>query len=120
MVQTHTFRAPSQTERGILSRLIEADFPGRDQLEEQLANAIVRSIDEDGSLEIKADSGPSANVIKRVPVEAEAADSDGVPIQYLLHVVDGRAIELDVWKGDGTPIKRPPEPKDLRVIVLPS
>lgn len=120
MVQTHTFRAPSETERGILSRLTEVEFPGRDELKEQLAGAVVRPIDDYGSLEIKAESGPAAEVAKRVPVEAEAADSDSIPVHFLLHVVEGRAIELDVYKADGTPIRRPPEPSNLRVVVLPS
>jgi hypothetical protein len=120
MVQTRTFRAPSKTERAIFSRLLEAEFPGRDELREQLADAVVRTIDEYGSLEIKAEAGPSADVTKRVPVEAEAEDSDGVPVYYLLHVLNGRAIELDAYKADGASIQRPPEPRDLQVIVLPN
>lgn len=99
---------------------MEADFPGRDELKEQLTGAVVRPIDESGSLEIKAESGPAAEVAKRVPVEAESPDSDGIAVHFLLHVVNGRAVELDVYKDDGTPIKRAPEPNDLRVIVLQS
>jgi len=34
-------------------------------------------------------------------------------------VLDGRAAELDVYKDDGTSVKRSPNPNDLRVIVLP-
>jgi len=119
MVQTHTFRAPSKTEREILRRLMEVEFPGRDELKQQLADAVVRPIDDEGSFEIKAESGPPAAVAKRVPVEAELPDSDGIAVHYLLHVLDGRAAELDVYKDDGTSVKRSPNPNDLRVIVLP-
>lgn len=120
MVQTQTFRPPSEIERRILSRLMEATFPGRDELSEQLADAVVRPIDDYGSLEIKAESGPSAAVAKRVPVEAEVPDSDGIAVHYLLHVLDGRAIELDIYKDDGSPIQRALEPNKLRVLVLPT
>jgi len=120
MVQTQVFRVPSESELNVFARLLEVAFPGRDELKEQLANSVVRPIDEYGSLEIKTQSESSADVVKTVPVEAETKDSDGIAVHYLLHVRDGRAIELDVFKDDGSPLKRPPSPGDLRVVVLPA
>jgi len=98
---------------------MEAEFPGREEVKKQLGHAVVRTIDDYGSLEIKGEAGSAADVSKTVPVEAEAPDSDGVPVYYLLHVADGRAVELEVYKADLTDIKRSPEPNDLSVIVLP-
>lgn len=46
-----------------------------------------------------------APVQQRVPVEAIAYDVDKVPIEVLLHVVDGKVRELEVIKADGSNIK---------------
>jgi hypothetical protein len=43
-----------------------------------------------------------------VPVEAVAPDSDGVPVHFLLHVVDGLAREVEVFREDSAPIRRLP------------
>ena len=83
-----------------------------------MSKAQVRRIDADGSLEISVPEGPRAEVIRRVPVEAEAVDSDGVPIHVLLHVVDGLLHELELFREDSRPVRRPPAPEDLRVLVL--
>jgi hypothetical protein len=41
----------------------------------------------------------------RIPVEAQAVDADGVPIDVLLHVVDGVIKELEIYRVDGCPIQ---------------
>jgi hypothetical protein len=51
-------------------------------------------------------------------VEAEAEDVDGVPIHLLLHVVDGMARELELFREDGKTVQRQPSPQDLRLLVL--
>jgi hypothetical protein len=68
----------------------------------------------------RGDSGNRAAVKKRIPVEAEGLDEDGITVHFLLHVVDGFATELEVYKDDGSLIKRRPSPNDLKVIVLPA
>jgi hypothetical protein len=37
-----------------------------------------------------------------------------------LHVRKGRAYELQIYKVDGSPIKREPAPEDMQVIHLPA
>lgn len=98
--------------------LLGADFPGNTALREQLSKARVRRIDEDGSLEISVEETPRAQVVGRVPVEAETEDIDGVPIHVSLHVVDGLMNELEFYREDSLPVKRPPAPEELRVLVL--
>ena len=71
-----------------------------------------RIIDEDGSLELCAETGNKAQVITRVPVEAWAADTDGINVNFLLHVVDGVVKELEIYKSDSTPIIRMPPPSE--------
>jgi hypothetical protein len=66
---------------------LEADFSGRDELVPLLRNVIVRTIDEDDGLELKSRVQGKAPVMKRIPVEAEGKDEDGVMIHMLLHVV---------------------------------
>jgi hypothetical protein len=58
-------------------------------------------------------------VVKRIPVEAEGKDEDGVVIHMLLRVVDGRPIELEFFREDGATIKRMPAPSGFELIVLP-
>jgi hypothetical protein len=70
-------------------------------------------------LELRSQIEGKSPVIKRVPVEAEAKDEDGAVIHMLLHVVDGRPVELELFKEDGTTVRRMPSPSALELIVLP-
>jgi len=45
-----------------------------------------------------------AKVKRRIPAEAEFRDTDGVLIHILLHVIDGKVNELEIYKEDGSPI----------------
>lgn len=114
------YREPTARERELFQKLLSVDFPGRDELAKQLAVAQVHSLDTDGSLKIQTTVDLSAPVSRRVPVEAEAPDVDGVPIYILLHVVDGRAYELELYKADGSRISRPPDTQGLVVSALSS
>lgn len=110
-----TFRELTTQERELLYRLLEEPFPGQAEIKLQLTHAQVRQIDPDGSLEFRVSSGPNATVTDRVPVVAEYDDDDGVPVQILLHVVDGKISELDIWKGDGSPIRERLKVVGLRI-----
>ena len=110
------YRAQTEWERGLFDRLLEASFSGRDQLKAQLREAVVRKIDEKGGLAIRVTTGQKAEVLRRVPVEAECADADGTTIHFLLHVIDGTAKELEIYKEDGSPIRKMPSLDALRVV----
>jgi hypothetical protein len=58
-------------------------------------------------------------VVQRIPVEAEAKDEDGTVIHALLHVVNGRPTELEIYSESGTPAKRMPPASAFELIVLP-
>lgn len=113
-----TFRKPSAWERAILERLFEADFPGKNELKRMVAELNVRTIDEDGSIELRSSVEGSAPVAKRIPVEAEAKDSDGFTIHVLLHVVGGRPSEFEIYKDGGAQVKVMPDAGSFEVIVL--
>jgi hypothetical protein len=113
------FRETTALERALLERLLEADFPGKSQLVPLVRNVLVRTIDDDGGLEIRCQIEGTAPVVKRVPVEAEGKDDDGVVIHMLLHVVDGRPVELEFFREDAGAVKKIPHPSVFELIVLP-
>lgn len=105
--ETLEWRALEPRERAVLDRLLSADFPGRDGLAAQVLTALVRRIDDEGSLRFRVEGSPAA-VADRVPVEGrywEGKDPFGPGVSLLLHVVGGLLHELEVLKDDGTPIR---------------
>ena len=99
------FRLPSDFERSLFGRMMSRDFPGRNELQAQLQHVEVEAIDSYGSLRLSTSPlARPAPVKARVPVEAVGHDSDGVPVYFLLHVVDGFASELEIYKADGSQI----------------
>jgi len=87
-------------ERELLERLLEPEFPGRDELRCQMGTVMARQIFEDGTLELRCSACQPAPVKCRVPTEGECRDVDGGVIQVLLHVVDGVMHELEGKPGD--------------------
>jgi len=94
-------------------------FEGNEEVSEQLKNCEVESTndpDNYGSVYIfPAEQSPPANVLQRIPVEGVVDDSDDVPISLLLHVVEGRVSELEIFKQDGTQIKAAINPVLIKV-----
>jgi hypothetical protein len=113
------FRPLTEREQQLLAHLLSTEFPGREEIQNQLLNAQVRTIDENGSLEIRGTGTQSAPVVNRVPVEAEGKDTDGVPVYALLHVVDGNVAELELYKADGSPIRSWPN-DDMDLFAPPN
>ena len=112
-------RLLTDLERRYIDRLLTVDFVGREQIMEQLRSVLARRIDDEGSVELVPQNSVRANVMKRIPVEGESADVDGVPVYFLLHVVDSQVHELEIYKADGSPIKRMPAPERVDVVALP-
>jgi hypothetical protein len=114
------FREPTQAERAMIDRLLEADFPGKYELVQMMRTVRVKTIDEDGGLELRTESGDRAPVLQRVPVEAEAkAKDDRKSVHVLLHVVDGQPIEVEIYRNDGAQVGELPSPSEFELIVLP-
>jgi hypothetical protein len=116
------FRALSATERAVLLRMLEPDFPGNEELREQLSHSIARDIagpgDHEGTIEIRVNGNFKAPIESRLPVVALANDDDGIGVEFLLHVDNGIIYELEVVKADGSPIRRLPLASELRVEVF--
>jgi hypothetical protein len=113
------WRRPNSAEELLLRKLLTHNFRGRDELTRQLAAARVRVIDDEGSLEFRVSSRERAPVVRRVPIEAEANDRDGIVIHALLHVVDGQLKEFEFYKDDSSRILRLPPAKEWEIIALP-
>jgi hypothetical protein len=108
-----TFRPISIDERALIQRLLSEPFPGSAEIGKQLDTALVRKIDAEGSLEFNVAEQAQAMVVHRVPVEGTYCDRDGLPVHLLLHVIDGRARELEIFKADGSEISTPATPDAL-------
>lgn len=109
-------RSLSPGEQEVILALLKDEFPGRRALLDQVPNLSARSIDREGSLELRA-SGPKAEVTNRVPVEAFMYDQDGFSIHVLLHVRDGLLSELEIYKDNlGVP-QREIDPNSFELIV---
>jgi hypothetical protein len=83
-----------------LRLVLKPKFLGRDALREQLRNCLVKAIDQNGGLNILVPSHARALGRYRIPVEQELEDRGGVTAHVLLHVVGGKADEVEVYKDD--------------------
>lgn len=112
---------PTKLQSDIVSRLLQEDFPGRDELRDQFRKAKVKNLNcEDkcpSFLIIPASSAPKSKVDIRIPVEASTKDGDGGPLEVLLHVVDGLLEELEVVKYGEADFIGPINPDLLEVKV---
>jgi hypothetical protein len=98
--------------------MLRADFPGHEALLTQLSSAKVVPIDKDGSLRFHVEGSSRAEVVRRIPVEAEIDDVDGTIVHLLVHVVDGFLKELEIFREDSNPVHRAISPESLRLLVL--
>lgn len=117
------YRALTSWEKRLIQRLLSSPFPGRDALVAQVEDVVVSPmhedgtpLDENGSLYLRTSSPERASVKARVPTEGEARDTDGIMIHYLLHVVEGRIDQLEIFKEDLSRVSRQAEPEEVMVM----
>ena len=111
------FRQLTDRERGLIGKLLEPEFPGRDELREQLASVKAKQVIEDGTLSLRCPEGPPARCKHNIANEATCSDADGGLISVMLFVGNGMMEMLEIIKYDSTPIIRPPAADDL--VLLP-
>jgi virulence-associated protein VagC len=111
----HEFRQPTERERRLIDRLLSLPFEGREELVLQFETVKVKVIDENGSLALTPAGHPKAKTKYRVPTEGEALDQDGVSVHVVLHVMDGYAHELEIYKDSPERIILPVEPHELKL-----
>lgn len=113
------WRPLCEIERLALARLLGAEFPGKEELLEQAREVKAKTLDAEGSIALlPAANAPAARVVRRIPVEAEFEDLDGVMVHVLLHVVGGFLNELEVYRDDSAPVQGGIRTADFRLMVL--
>lgn len=116
----YSFRHSTAFEEGVVRKILAAD-EGLSRFAEQMSGAIVALIDEYGSICIRPVAKLSSEPLgpmRKLPAEAQAKDSDGVDVHFLLFEHDGWLCELQIYKDDGSPISREIRIEDLDVMVL--
>jgi hypothetical protein len=108
-------RTLTDDELKLLNRLLAEDFPGRDEIAEQIKSAQAEQIDGNGSLKFFVSSTAPVVTRFRIPAEGEFEDADGTTIHVLLHVVNGVIDELEVYKDDSSAVISMPDAKHLRL-----
>jgi hypothetical protein len=122
------FRTIAVRECRIIDKLLAREFPGRAEIAAQCSAALVKVVDEEGSFVIRPAAGaPRATVRQRVAIEAFYPDREGVEdlavedaaflvpcVHVLLHVRDGSAHRIEIYKDDGSPIGIAPERATFR------
>lgn len=116
-------RKLNRWENAIIQRIVEAEFPQRNQILSQLPHvevveesidspSIIMSVRGDVDLILDRDGIPQTSVI---PIELTSQDSDGVPIGVVLNCRGGRLHFLDVYRYDGHAIKSAPDPRSFEI-----
>jgi hypothetical protein len=113
------YRTPDAAELALLRKLLEKSPQGYDELSRQLDGLLVKTIDKEGSLSLRVSPAAfPADVKDRIVAEGNYSDNEdssdeGPRVHLLLHVVHGRLDELEIYKDDGSPIKKPPHAESL-------
>lgn len=90
-----------------LQKLMNFDFKGKDAIIKQLQSSKVIGQCACGckTINIRVDHAIEQYPYSiRVPVEMTAIQSDGIPIVFLLHVLNGYIAELEIFKADSSPV----------------
>jgi hypothetical protein len=108
------FRPLDLREQGLLEKLLEADFQGRDELRVQLSSLTGKQIEEDGTMYLRCGSGPPVPTKYLVVMEGVCTDADGGMVAVLLHCdKKGFMCMLEIIKYDGSRIINPPSAQEL-------
>jgi hypothetical protein len=114
------YRLPDKVELAVINKLLEKGFPRRDDLLAQLKDLMVKTIDSEGSLSLKVNPPVAPMQLRGRTVaegyysDEEVSSSEGPQVHVLLHVLDNRLVELEIYKDDGSAIKKPPLAGNLR------
>lgn len=97
----------NKLEKRWIALMLNQSFEGRDIIKEQLEHGIVVSetFSPFISLRFRTTSKEKYPYSLRVPAEMIAYQDNGVPVEFLLHVVDGFIDELEIFSADGSIIK---------------
>jgi len=114
------FTELSMREKGLLEKLLNAATQGRDELRAQMSTLTAKQIIEDGTLDLRCESGPSAPGKDAFVAEGRCKDADGADIAVILHLGKGGFMSmLEIIKYDGSRIINPPSAENLVLNWVP-
>ena len=117
-MNTALFREMQPRERELIAKLLEPEFPGRNELSQQLESAKVRIIDNDQCLEFLITCTVTHSHVKyAVPTEGEYEDPDGITVHLLLHMLGDKVKELEFYREDNAQVQTWPDPASVRVFA---
>jgi hypothetical protein len=112
MSMSTEYRCLTQDETKLISHLLGKNVSEREALQKQLATALVRVIDSEGSIEFSgADVGP-----QKLISEGESKDLDGIPVHALLFVKGSHLSELEIYKDNGITISKLPDADSFEIL----
>lgn len=111
-------RRLTERERNLLNFLAGHLLKGRDELVLQIQAALVKEYcSHCPSVYFVVDRllAPEFPLPQTVPVVAQGKDTDGMFLEILLHLREGFLDQLELWRGDGGPIRDLPDTSTLKV-----
>ena len=102
------FRAMTDIENKILQKITEIDFPEMDIIKAQIKSAYVEEHISYNNVWYKFQTKEDVEVIMnraRIPVSIVTEQTNGIPVECLLHVCSGRVTELEIYTQDGRKIE---------------
>lgn len=109
------YRKITNDERELINRILSSWL---NQINENISvGEYVKEIDKEGSIKFVHSSEPVSILQKKIPVEAQVQDVDGVWVYALLFVVDNNKVdELEIYKDDSSPIMKIPKHQEWEII----
>lgn len=114
------FRNFSQMEKAWLEAMLSVDFLGKEIILMQLDNAQILREYNVGYISLKVNVNKNIQQFPyqvRVPLEMRVKGRSGIPIVFLLHVIDGFVDELEIFNADSSPISSDIHIEKKEVIV---
>jgi hypothetical protein len=110
-VTTAAWRKPTAYERSLIAALCSFPHPGYDVYAKQIDYLEVREFDRELQLECRVDDGAPIVVdpiARRGMIgEAHYVDDDGIGVDFLLHVDEGKLDFLEIFKVQNSDVLRP-------------
>lgn len=99
-------RCMSDLEKIWIDKFLEASFPDKAIVQEQLSSVCVKSetLTPYISLGLQTQCQVAFPHKERVPVIMQAWQPNQVPIEFLLHFADGFVSELEIYYADGSEV----------------
>ena len=114
------YRELNQEEQKWLKKLLDVNFLGKRVLEKQIKHAKIIQNYNSGFISLKFKIGKNVEKFPynyRVPAQMIANQSDGIPIIFLIHVINGYIDELEIFNAGGHEISENINIDDVKIII---